>query len=98
MDRWMDGWMDVWMEKTSKEMRKKERVRSCVGGDVDAERGVLASGRERRQKRGAKWKKGRVTNAAAGGKKAHKGKKKMGDQEGSGWLKKRVDNWNNVTS
>lgn len=49
--------MDGWMEKTSKEMREKKRVRSCVGGGVDAERGVLASGGERGQKRGAKWEK-----------------------------------------
>lgn len=55
----MDGWMYVWMdgENIKGDENKKKRVRSCVGGDVDAERGVLASGRERGQRRGAKWEK-----------------------------------------
>lgn len=77
MDRWMDG-------ENIKGDEEKKRVRSCVGGNVDAERGVLASGKERGQKRGAKWKKGRVTNAAAGGKKAHKEEKRWGIKKGVG--------------
>lgn len=76
--------MDGWMEKTSKEMRKKRGCGAVLGGNVDAERGVLASGKERGQKRGAKWKKGRVTNAAAGGKKAHKEEKRWGIKKGVG--------------
>ncbi len=43
-------------------------------------------------------KKGRVTNAAAGGKKADKKKRGWGTERGVGGVKKRGDNWNNVTS
>lgn len=44
-------------------------------------------------KRKISKKKGRVTNAAAGGKKIRQKKKK----KGAGGVKKRGDNWNNVT-
>lgn len=40
----------------------------------------------------------RVTNAAAGGKKADKRKRRWGIEKGEGEVKKRGENWNNVTS
>lgn len=59
---------------------------------------MLAKGRQRGQKMRDKRKmrkKGRVTNSAAGGRKADK-RKKMGDQEGCRRGEKRGDHWNIV--